>query len=74
MNKLYRVAGVQSVVMNEFSARLFSLVIKTTRTSFVMQLNKSTPFVPMSPCYITKQMVNTMAYTIELWMHLGEVC
>ena len=25
----------------------------------------------MSPCYVIKQMVNTMLYTVELWMHLG---
>ena len=27
--------------------------------------------VPMSQCYGTKQMVNAIACTIELWMHLG---
>ena len=36
-----------------------------------MKLNKRTSFVPMSQCYVIKQMVNAMAYTIELWMHLG---
>ena len=25
----------------------------------------------MSQCYVIKQIVNAMAYTIELWMHLG---
>ena len=25
----------------------------------------------MSQCYVIKQMVNAIAYTIELWMHLG---
>ena len=25
----------------------------------------------MYQCYVIKQMVNTTAYTIELWMHLG---
>jgi hypothetical protein len=28
-------------------------------------------FVPVSQCYVIKQMVNAIAYTIELWMHLG---
>ena len=37
MNKLYRVAGVQSVVMNEFSLACFLL---SCTTFFVMQLNK----------------------------------
>ena len=27
--------------------------------------------VPMSQCYVIKQMVNATACTIELWMHLG---
>ena len=26
---------------------------------------------PMSQCYVIKQMVNAIACTIELWMHLG---
>ena len=30
-----------------------------------------TSAVPMSQRYVIKQMVNTIAYTIELWMHLG---
>ena len=25
----------------------------------------------MSQCYVLKQMVNVIAYTIKLWMHLG---
>ena len=25
----------------------------------------------MSQCYVIKQMVNAIAYTVELWMHLG---
>ena len=33
--------------------------------------SKKTPVVPMSQCYVIKQMVNTIACTIELWMHLG---
>ena len=32
LNKLYRVVGVQSVVMNEFSRACFLLSCKTTRT------------------------------------------
>ena len=27
--------------------------------------------VPMSQCYVIKQMVNAIACTIELWIHLG---
>ena len=27
--------------------------------------------VPMSQCYVIKQMVNPIARTIELWIHLG---
>ena len=27
--------------------------------------------VPMSQCYAIKQMVNAIACTIKLWMHLG---
>ena len=35
-------------------------------------LNKiRTFFVLMSQSYVVKQMVNAMAYTIELWMDLG---
>jgi len=26
----------------------------------------------MSQCYVIKQMVNAIAYTIELWMRLGD--
>ena len=69
--KLYQVTGVQSVAMNEFSRACFLLSCKTTRTFFVMQLNKRTSVVPMSQCYVIKQMVNIIACTIELWMHLG---
>ena len=36
-----------------------------------MYLNKKTSVVPMSQCYVIKQMVNAIACTIELWMHLG---
>ena len=36
-----------------------------------MLLNKKTSVVPMSQCYVIKQMVNAIACTIELWMHLG---
>ena len=36
-----------------------------------MELNKKTSVVPMSQCYVIKQMVNAIACTIELWMHLG---
>ena len=35
-----------------------------------MYLNKSSSVVSMSQCY-TKQMVNAIACTIELWVHLG---
>jgi len=27
----------------------------------------------MSQCYVIKQMVNAIACTIELWMHLGDL-
>ena len=27
----------------------------------------------MSQCYVIKQMVNTIACTIELWMYLGDL-
>ena len=37
----------------------------------VAQLNKKTSVVLMSQCYVIKQMVNAIACTIELWMHLG---
>ena len=69
--KLYRVAGVQSLVMNKFSRAYFLLSCKTTPTFFVMYLNKSSSVVPMSQCYVIKQMVNAIACTIELQMHLG---
>ena len=36
-----------------------------------MKLNKKTSVVPMFQCYVIKQMVNAVACTIELWMHLG---
>ena len=36
-----------------------------------MYLNKSSSVVPTSQCYVIKQMVNAIACTIELWMHLG---
>ena len=36
-----------------------------------MKLNKKTSAVLMSQCYVIKQMVNAIACTIELWMHLG---
>ena len=55
MNKLDRVAGVQSVVMNEFSRTCFILSCKTTRTLLVMELNKRTCFVPMSQRYVIKK-------------------
>ena len=32
---------------------------------------KENSFATMYRCYVIKQMVNTTAYTIELWMHLG---
>ena len=32
---------------------------------------KGNSFAIMYRCYVIKQMVNTTAYTIELWMHLG---
>ena len=38
---------------------------------FVIWLNKKTTVVPMSQCSVTKQMVNAIACTIELWMQLG---
>ena len=38
---------------------------------FVIEPNKKTSVVLMSQCYIIKQMVNAIACTIELWMHLG---
>ena len=37
----------------------------------MMSLNKRTSFVLMTQSYVIKQMVNVIAYTIELWMHLG---
>ena len=36
-----------------------------------LQNSKKTSVVPMSQCYVIKQMVNAIACTIELWMHLG---
>ena len=36
-----------------------------------MELNKNTSFVSRSQCYVIKQMVNAIACTFELWMHLG---
>ena len=30
-----------------------------------------TSFVAMSQCYVMKQMINSMVYTIDLWMHAG---
>ena len=33
--------------------------------------NKRESFATMYRCYVIKQMVNTTAYTIELWMHAG---
>ena len=36
-----------------------------------MKLNKKTSVVPMTQCYVIKQMVNAIACTTELWMHLG---
>ena len=36
-----------------------------------MKLNKKNSVVPMYQCYVLKQMVNVIAYTIELWMRLG---
>ena len=36
----------------------------------MMQLNKKTSVFPMSPYYVIKQMVNAIACTIEIWMHL----
>ena len=62
---------MQAVVINEFSRACHLLSCETTRTFFVMQLSKRSSFVPMSQCYVIKQMVNAMAYTIDLWMHLG---
>ena len=32
---------------------------------------KGNSFATMYRCYVIKQMVNTTAYTIELWMHAG---
>ena len=32
---------------------------------------KDSSVVSMSQCYVIKQMVNAIACTIELWMHLG---
>ena len=32
---------------------------------------QKTSVVTMSQCYVIKQMVNAIACTIELWMHLG---
>ena len=32
---------------------------------------QKTSVVPMSQCYVIKQMLNAIACTIELWMHLG---
>ena len=71
--KLYRVAGVQSLVMNEFSRAYFLPSCKTTPTFFAMYLNKSGSVVPMSQCYVIKQMVNAIACTIELGC-TWEVC
>ena len=33
----------------------------------MMKLNKTSSVVPMSQCYVIKQMVNAIACTIELW-------
>ena len=35
-----------------------------------MLLNKKTSVVPVTQCYVIKQMVNAIACTFELWMHL----
>ena len=37
----------------------------------MIELNKKTSVVLMSQCYVIKQMVNAIACTTELWMHLG---
>ena len=65
--ELYRLAGVQSVVMNEFSRACFLLSCKTTQTFFAMYLNKSSSVVSLSQHYVIKQMVNAIACSIELW-------
>ena len=54
--------------MNEFSR---ACVLLSCKNIFCDVAYKRTSFVPMSQCYVIKQMVNAMACTIELWMHLG---
>ena len=34
-------------------------------------MDSKTSVVPMSQCYVIKQMVKAIACTIEIWMHLG---
>ena len=54
-----------------FRALVFSCHVRLQEHFFVMQLNKRTSVVPMSQCYVIKQVVNAIECTIELWMHLG---
>ena len=54
-----------------FRALVFSCHVRLHEHFFVMWLNKRTSVVPMSQCYVMKQMVNAIACTIELWTHLG---
>jgi len=54
-----------------FRALVFSYHVRLHEHFFVMYLNKRTSVVPMSQCYVIKQMVNAIACTTELWMHLG---
>ena len=60
---------MQSLVMNEFWRAYF--LLSCTTTFFAMYLNKNSSVLPMSQCYVIKQMVNAIACTIELRMHLG---
>ena len=53
-----------------FRALVFSCHVRLHEHFFVMKLNKRTSVVPMSQCYVIKQMVNVIACTIELWIHL----
>jgi len=54
-----------------FHALVFSCHARLHKHFFVMKLNKRTSVVPMSQCYVIKQMFNAIACSIELWMHLG---
>ena len=51
------------------------LTYSTTKAKHALcdQFNKKTFVVPLSECYVLKQMVDAIACTIELWMHFGSL-